>query len=191
MPRIASPIPRSTSKSSRSLSGGVSGVHPSPPTRRAIADHLKSTSPQARISPARRPPPAVGRERGRTSHFEPHPTVDSNATFQTLLPTDAQTPSPFATHSRRTTAQRSHTLEALAAPAILTDPDAIQPASPSARLDCTGQAPPTPRRSAAAVPRNPPPIRTPFRPLYGSGLLPKTCLIPSRPPPAQQLSLGP
>lgn len=129
-PRISSPIPRSTSKSTRSLSGGVSGVHPSPPTRRAIADdHLlripqthNPASPQPaarRPPPAARCPPAVGRERGRTSHFGPHPTVDSNATFQTLLPTDAPTPSPFATHSQRTTAQRSHTLEALADPAVL------------------------------------------------------------------------
>lgn len=202
-PRISSPIPRSTSKSTRSLSGGVSGVHLSPPTRRAIADdHLlripqthNPASPQPaarRPLPAARCPPAVGRERGRTSHFGPHPTVDSNATFQTLLPTDAPTPSPFATHSQRTTAKRSHTLEALADPAVLSaHRSSRHPTGLTSNSSRPHRSSAThPRRAAAAVftpqPQPliepfgihpPPPIRTPFRPLYGSGLLPKACRV--------------
>lgn len=62
-PRISSPIPRSTSKSTRSLSGGVSGVHPSPPTRarncRPPAERIPQTHNPASPQPAARcPPPA-------------------------------------------------------------------------------------------------------------------------------------
>lgn len=213
-PRISSPIPRSTSKSTRSLSGGVSGVHPSPPTWRAIADdHLlripqthNPASPQPaarRPLPAARCPPAVGRERGRTSHFGPHPTVDSNATFQTLLPTDAPTPSPFATHSQRTTAQRSHTLEALADPAVLSaHRSSRHPTGLTSNSSRPHRSSAThPRRAAAAVftPQPQPIDRVLWHPSAASHphSVPSTVRKrPSseglpRPPPAQQLPLGP